>query len=195
MSTTISSKTAAGLFEFCDYMVQKGYATAGAMDPWKTATRKVLSAVDPEGYESIDLSTADLDDIQSRFETLTLSDYKHESQVTYGKRLRNAVNAYLEFVDTNKPPQLRRSRQAASSKPETKNNVRSISKPKAAKQTDEAVQLIKYPFPMTDGTLVELHLPARLSKQDAERLATFVQTLPVEPQRQIPQRTGEAEAA
>jgi hypothetical protein len=195
MSSSISTKTTAGLFEFCDYMVDKGYATAGAMEPWKTASKKILSAVDPEGYERMDLSTIDLDDIQHRFETLTMADYKHESQVTYGKRLRNAVTAYLEFVQTGKAPQLGRPRRAASAKPESKNNVRSIT-PKTPTPTDEVAQtLIKYPFPMTDGTLVELHLPARLSKQDAERLATFVQTLPVEPQRQIPRHTGEAEAA
>src|SRR3978361_106313 len=92
--STLQSKTTAGLFEFCDYMHEKGYATTGAMEPWKTAAKKILSAVDPEGYEQMDLSTADLDDIQRRFETLTLSDYKYESQVTYGKRLRNAVTAY-----------------------------------------------------------------------------------------------------
>jgi hypothetical protein len=195
MASNISSKTPAGLFEFCDYMVDKGYATAGAMEPWKTAAKKILSAVDPEGYEQMDLSTADLDDIQSRFETLTLSDYKHESQITYGKRLRNAVTAYLSFVETGRPPQLRKPRQASSPKAEKKNNVRSIGTPKAAPGTPTDPALVKFPFPMTDGTLAELNLPTRISKQDAERLATFVRTLAIEPQRQIPAETGEAEAA
>jgi hypothetical protein len=191
--STLQSKTTAGLFEFCDYMHEKGYATTGAMEPWKTAAKKILSAVDPEGYEQMDLSTADLDDIQRRFETLTLSDYKHESQVTYGKRLRNAVNTYLEFVETGKPPQLRKQRQASSPKPES--NVRSIGKPKPASGTPADPKLVAFPFPMTDGTLAQLNLPTRISKDDAERLATYVRTLAIEPQRQIPAATGQAEAA
>jgi hypothetical protein len=195
MSSRIQSKTTAGLFEFCDYMVNKGYATSGAMEPWKTAARKILSAVDPEGYEAIDLSTADLDDIQSRFETLTLSDYKHESQVTYGKRLKNAVTAYLSWVETGKPPQLRRAKQPASPKSDSKGSAKSTATLKVAAEDNVDGQLVKFPFPMTDGTLAELRLPARLAKQDAERLATFVRTLPIEPQRQLPQRAGEAEAA
>lgn len=190
----IQSKTTTGLFEFCDYMVDKGYATAGAMEPWKTATKKILSAVDPGGYEQMDLSNIDLEDIQRRFETLTLTDYKHESQVTYGKRLSNAVNAYMEFLETGKPPQLRKARQT-SPKAEPKNNVRSIATPKSASDTRADSSLVKFPFPMADGTLAELNLPTRISKQDAERLATFVRTLAIEPQRQIPAETGGAEAA
>lgn len=195
MSSNITDKTPLGLFEFCDYMVEKGYATGGAMEPWKTAAKKILSAVDPEGYEQMDLSTADLDDIQSRFETLTLSEYKRESQTTYGKRLRNAVTAYLSFVETGKPPQLGRPRQASSPKVDTKNNVRSIGTPNAASGNPVIPALVKFPFPMTDGILAELNLPMCISKQDAERLATFVRTLAIEPQLQIPAETGEAEAA
>ena len=143
----------------------------------------------------MDFSTADLDDIQSRFETLTLSEYKHESQVTYGKRLRNAVNAYLSFVETGKPPQLRKPRQASSPKAETNSNVRSIGPTKSSSGTPADPKLVKFPFPMTDGTLAELSLPTPISKQDAERLATFVRTLAIDSQRQIPAETGEAEAA
>ncbi len=105
------------------------------------------------------------------------------------------MTAYLSFVETGKPPQLRKGRQASSPKDETKNNVRSIGTPKRASGTPADPALVKFPFPMTDGTLAELNLPTRISKPDAERLATFVRTLAVEPQRQIPAETGEAAAA
>lgn len=39
-------------------------------------------------------------------------------------------------------------------------------------------KLIVYPFPLSDGTIIELHLPAEgLSGQDAERLKEYIATL------------------
>lgn len=196
MSDTINSKTVDGLFAFCDFMVEKGYATSAAMDPWKTAARKVFGAVFGEGFESETLDGIDLDDVLGRFETLTRSQYKHESLVTYGRRVRNAIDGYMEFLDTGRPPQLRKARTApVAKKAETKAPAAKVTK-KAVTDPAPTGELIKFPFPLRSGEMAQLQLPARLQREDADRLSAFLRTLQVETQKEIPERTGEeAQAA
>lgn len=194
--SAINSKTTAGLFEFCDFMVDKGYATTAATDPWKTAARKVLGTVYGDEFEGTDLTSIDFDDVIARFETLTRGQYKHESVLAYARRLKNAVDAYLEFLETGKPPQLRRS--STSTKTEAKKPAAAASSasPKPKQQQEPMGELIKFPFPLRSGEMAQLHLPRRLQQDDADRLSAFLRTLQVETQKEIPQRTGEeAEAA
>jgi len=51
-------------------------------------------------------------------------------------------------------------------------------------------------FPLRSGEMAQLQLPARLQREDADRLSAFLRTLQVETQKEIPERTGEeAQAA
>jgi hypothetical protein len=194
MAGQINSKTAAGLFEFCDFVVEKGYGTTAATDPWKTAVRKILGTVYGEDFESTDLTSLDYGDLLSRFETLSRGQYKHDSVVAYGRRLRNAVDAYLAYVDTGKPPQLRRS--SAAAKPAAKVEAKNPASSSGTRQQEQMGELIKFPFPLRTGEMAQLHLPRRLQKDDADRLSAFLRTLQTEPQKELPERTGEeAEAA
>lgn len=195
MSDKINSKTVEGLFAFCDFMVEKGYATTAAMDPWKTAARKVFAAVHGDEFESETLDGIDLDDVLNRFETLTRGQYKHESVVTYGRRVRNAIDGYMEFLDTGRPPQLRKTRTAPAKKAEAKAPAAKATK-KAAADPSPMGELIKFPFPLRSGEMAQLQLPPRLQRDDADRLSAFLRTLQVETPKEIPERTGEeAQAA
>lgn len=190
MSSTINTKTADGLFEFCDYMVEKGYATSNAMDAWKTATRKILSTVHGESYGETDLTNIEFEDLLQRFETLTLSDYKPDSRVAYARRMKNAVEAYLEFVETGQPPKLRRpTRTASGQKPNGQTHPEQT--PAAPPRRQPAGELIEFPFPLQTGEMARLHLPRRLRSEDATRLSAFIRTLQLEPQKELPERTGE----
>jgi hypothetical protein len=194
--SAISERKTEGLFEFCDFMVEKGYATAGAIDPWRTAVRKILATVyGEEEFEGVDLTSLDIDDAVTRFETKTRGQYKHESVVAYGRRFRNAVDAYLEFVETGKAPQIGRPK-AAAPKGDEKPTAAKAPKKKKAPAEQPMGELIKFPFPLQSGELAQLHLPPRIQKDDSERLQALIRTLQVEPRKEIPQRTGEeAEAA
>jgi hypothetical protein len=194
MSDKINSKTVGGLFDFCDFMVEKGYATTRAMDPWKTATKKVFAAVYGDEFESETLEGVDLEDVLSRFETLTRGKYKHESLVTYGRRVKNAIEGYMEFLDSGRPPQMRKSRAVPSKKTEAKPPAKATRK--ATPDASPMGELVKFPFPLRNGEMAQLQLPARLGREDADRLSAFLRTLQVEPQKELPERTGEeAEAA
>lgn len=207
MAGLIGTKTPAGLFEFCDAMISQGYVTAGAADPWKTATKKVLGAVyGEEEFEKLDLSTLDLDDAVARFRTKTLGSYKEDSITAYGRRMKNAVEAYLAYVDHGKTPEARKARPAAAPKAKATEKPKSAVKPAGQQQAVLAEplspaapqgQLIAFPFPLKSGEMAELRLPRELQPEDADRLTAFVNVLRNEPQKRLPERTGgqHAEAA
>ena len=194
MSGLIGTKTPAGLFEFCDTMINQGYLSASAADPWKTATKKILGAVYGEAdFEKLDLGTLDLNDAVARFRTKTLGSYKEDSINAYSRRMANAVEAYLAYVEDGRTPETRKPRaaspKAAASKPAA---------PKAAPApsvTKSQGELIAFPFPLKSGEMAQLHLPRELQPEDAEtRLTAFVNVLRSEPQKRLTQRTGEQHA-
>jgi hypothetical protein len=62
--SSIPAGTANGLIEFCDFLIEKGYATPSAVNPWKSAAKQVFSLVEGEGkdYGSINVLTLDFED-------------------------------------------------------------------------------------------------------------------------------------
>lgn len=193
-SETLNSRTAQGLIDFCDLMANQGYATPNAMEAWKVAARKILTAVEGEDFESTDLTSIDMEDVMGRFQTLTRGQYKPDSVTAYGRRMKNAMDAYFEYLDTGKAPQMRR--QAAAPKAEPKPKAPKASRSSSASSDSSGGgDLIKFPFPLKTGEMATLHLPRRIQSDDVERLSGFLRTLQTEPQAQIPAQTSEDEAA
>jgi hypothetical protein len=188
-TNNLNSKTAEGLMEFCDYMVEKGYATPRAMEAWKVAARKVLQTVEGEDkWSATDLTALNMDDLLGRFQTLTLGQYKPDSVTTYGRRMQNAIDAYFEFVETGRPPQLRRQSNGGDSG-EAKPKAKGRRTPR--NDTGAGGELIEFPFPLKTGEMATLRLPRRIQRDDVDRLSGFLRTLQVEPQKALPEHTGE----
>jgi hypothetical protein len=195
MGSPMQDRTVEGLLAYCDWLVDKGYATVAQVDPWRTATRKVFETVEGDAYASLDLSGIDLADYLGRFQTLAGSQYKSESIVSYGRRLRNAMDAHEHYLSTGRPPTFRRGgsspKQDGDAKPKAAKAARTTQAP-AQTPGGGGVGFMEYPFPLRGGQMAQLRLPTRLDKSDAERLCVFIRTLPMEEQAQIPRRTGES---
>jgi hypothetical protein len=41
---------------------------------------------------------------------------------------------------------------------------------------------ILYPYPLSDGQLIHISLPIKLSKKDAKRISTFIESIAIEEQ-------------
>lgn len=194
--TDMNSRTVAGLLAYCDWLQDKGYQGAGAIEAWKTAVKKVFETVEPDKYESISLDGLDLDDYVSRFQTLAGSSYKAETIGVYARRVKNAIEAHDYYLSNGRPPSFRK----GSPRPKQDGEPEAAPRAKAAKASRKPERpaagltgdLIEFPFPLRNGQIAELRLPARLHKTDADRLSTFLRTLQFEEQGQIPERTGEA---
>jgi hypothetical protein len=193
LGSLMQDRTVEGLLAYCDWLVDKGYATVAQVDPWRTAARKVFETVEGESYLSLDISGIDLADYLGRFQTLAGSQYKSESIVTYGRRLRNAIDAHEHYLDTGRPPTFRRGgsspKQDGDAKPKATKAVRT---PQTPAQTTGAAKagFVEFPFPLRGGQMAQLKLPTRLDKRDVDRLSAFLRTLQAEEQAQIPRRTG-----
>jgi hypothetical protein len=183
--------------------LNKGYATAAQVNPWKTAIQKVFETVEGEDWISLDMATIDLDEYVARFRTLAGAQYKAESIATYARRIRNAIDAHNHYLETGRPPSFRQRAakpKASEEKSETSGgNVVSMDRkqePQRAVPTQQPVTngMMDFPYPLGDGRLVTLRLPARLKSDDVTRLCAFIRTLQDDsPEaRQIPRRTGEA---
>jgi hypothetical protein len=53
--------------------------------------------------------------------------------------------------------------------------------------------MVDYPFPLRSGQIAHVRLPARVEREDAERMSASLRTLVIDPRRELP--PGEEEAA
>lgn len=201
----LNSRTPAGVIKYCDYLADKGYATTSQVNPWKIAVRKVFEAVEGEAWESLDLTTIDLDDYLSRFQRLAGAQYKAESLTAYKRRIRNAIDAHEQYLATGKPWTFRPGAKRTKSTDDKGSTHASVTKLEPKLTTEQPASdstssegLISYPFILGDGRRVTLNLPPRIPGDDVNRLQGFLRTLQADPaeQRQIPMQTGrQSEAA
>jgi hypothetical protein len=200
MSNQIAAGTAEGLMEYCDYLIDKGYAGASAVNPWKSAAKQVFATVeDGEDYGSLDVKNLDLDEYMGRFETKARGKLKQESVVAYRQRVRKALDSYRDYLDNPngwRPPTMRQGPKRTSADQATTSKANGNSKPTNGNGNGHAAEgngsnLIDYPFPLQSGQIAHVRLPAKLEKGDAERLATFVRTLVFEPVLELTEKAGQ----
>ncbi len=195
--SAISAGTAAGLMEYCDFLIEKGYVSGAAVNPWKSATKQVLQTVEGEGYLSTDVQSLDLDDLMERYATLSRGNVKQETLEAYRTRVRRALDSYRQYLaDPSgwRPPTPRAPRTRTSSsqeRPKTTNGNGATAHTGDQNGNGNGITVIDYPFPLQSGQMAHVRLPSMLEKEDADRLGRFLQTLVFEPQRGIPAQTGE----
>jgi hypothetical protein len=194
-NTTVEATTA-----FCEYLAAKGYASTTQVEPWKTAIKRVFETVEGPGYESVDWSSVDLDEYLDRFRTLAQSrtTWKVESIVTYGRRVRNALDAHRQFIETGRPPAFKKSggsgrKTEASAKSTTPASNQTRRDEPAVPQLHGGVSNLELTYPLGPGRFIKVEYPQNLRKQEIDRFIKVMQTL--EEQAQIPMHTGEAQAA
>jgi hypothetical protein len=193
----IPTGTAAGLLDFLDFLVAKGYATGAAVTPWKSATSRVFKVVEKgKEFGAIDVRSLNEAEYLGRFATLAKGELKEESIAAYRKRFERAVLAYRDYLENSRVPSSRRRgrvKAAADPAPSTSaaNATPGDANGNGAPKVDVS-SLIDFPFPLRSGQIVQLRLPTRLEKADAERIAAFVRTLAFDPMLELPAPAEEA---
>lgn len=185
--------TAGAVLAFLDYTVAKGHVKRATAKAMQVAVREVLAAAEGEGWERRSVRDLDVDDVLRRFQTLRAMKYKPESLHTYSQRFASAIRMYQEFSADPRSwrPTVRTRTVRSRPRPTPVDSERvSISEADVREVTaEEPVMteivhgrpaLIPYPFPLRDGVLVSLHLPADLTRREASRLVAFIQSLAVD---------------
>src|SRR5438270_7467325 len=178
------------------WAAEKGLMNMNTAKALRAACAQVLAVLDD--WETVDVRSLDLDDVFHRFQNKRGRDFIPESLDTYKRRVSAAHRAFLEYlVDPSRwiPPFRERHRHAARAEkrlekrpaperiPEDGNtSVPQASHPSltSARQptaTENPGELIEYPFPLRDGRIARLTLPADLKIADVRRLSAFLASL------------------
>lgn len=191
-STEVFEPGSAGaVVDFLSFAAEKGNLNTSTANSLKVALREVLAATSGSDWASMNLSDIDKDDHVHRFHTLRAMRYKPETLDTYGKRFVSAIEMYEAFrrdpAGWRPPRRERRARTGASAKATTlqvaqQDGATGSGPTESGVATSGArAPLIPYPFPLRKGVLATVQLPANLSRREAERLASFIQSLAVDP--------------
>ncbi len=186
---------AKSLMEYLDNLIEKGKASVTAVRPLKVAFSKVLQVIDGDEWEQTDVRSIDVDEYMDRFARLTIGKYATDSLAAYKSRFNRAIKWYVKFMETPgwSPDVEARNRSAKSevkkSTGTTGKNIAVKSSPTTAGSSSSAIvsaarsmEQINYPFPLSDGQLVHISLPIKLSKKDAKRIAAFIESIAIEEQ-------------
>src|SRR5438105_14139014 len=92
--------TGKGLIEFLSFASEKGMVNGNTAGALRAACREVLAAVEPDGWEAVDLRTIDAEDFATRFERLRAGKLKPESLLVYKSRFRNALAMYMQYLES-----------------------------------------------------------------------------------------------
>jgi hypothetical protein len=192
------TSTGAGLVDFLDYAIQKGYLKTATGQAMKTAVKEVLSATEgADGWETVDLTSLDEDDVLRRFETLRAMKFSSGSLSTYKGRYSRAAAMFEDFrasPATWRPSVKQRTRKKGSGvtpsvAPATDRiDSGTPAAPDSVPDPDPALTshpghgsaIITYPFPLRQGVLASVELPPDLTRREARRLAAFIESLAIE---------------
>jgi hypothetical protein len=97
-SDAIGSGTAAGLLAFCDDLLERDHASCGVVHPWKYAVGQVLSRVEGEDFEAIDVRSLDVDECMRRFASAPRDPQEPDRLYAYHDRFPHAVEAYRGYL-------------------------------------------------------------------------------------------------
>jgi hypothetical protein len=179
-----------GLVEFLSFASEKGMLNGNTAGALRAAVREVLSAVEPDGWETVDLRTIDIEDFVTRFERLRLGKYKPESLLVYKSRFRNSVQMYLQYLENPSGWRYKAERPAAARR---KHAAATVPSEHAGTETQAVLvraSTIEYPFPLRPGLVVKVVLPVDLTRPEGKRLAAFIDSLAVDATLALPAHAG-----
>ncbi len=191
-TNTIGSGTVAGAVQYLDFLSNKGHLTSGSVSAMRTGFTKVTRTLGGEDWEKIEVRSIDIDEYMTRFANMTHGQYNAASLADYKSRVKKVVTWYLEFLsnpgwvpDVKTRTRIPKSVKSLETTPTVINEPTNISPapqlPGIARENITTLsKLIAFTLPLTDGTLVNLYLPPVLNKQDAKRVARFVEMLVIE---------------
>lgn len=184
--------TGAGLIEFLDAAIDKGWFNVSTAKALRTASTKILSV--ENGWETVDLRTLDVDHLYERFQNLKRNDYSDDSMRIYRTRFTQALKMHLGRLD-NDPAWKTYGPAAKGNAPKPTNGSTKVRAPKSSNASTiasadtspptgpggevapESTSLMRFPFPLRENLDVSLSLPRDLTKDEAARLSAFISTL------------------
>lgn len=183
----------AGLLNFIDLNIEKGWVNSNTGGGWKAAVRKILEAVGPDD----DLRQLDIKSEIHKYANKHPGVLSPDSLNQYEKRIALALDQFVKFkkdptaykpigrapTTTSKAP--RKEKVVPGVSPSNSDAVDSThsAKPVTGMATDTSLAM---PFPLRAGFLAQIVIPRDLNKDEAARLCAFIHTLALPPAVSVP---------
>jgi hypothetical protein len=118
--------------------------------------------------------------------------YASDSLTVYKSRVNKVVTWYKQFLDTpGWAPDVQKRNRTPKVKPAEYNKAHKANKPGTINLTHEdtpqsmpaianTANRILYPYPLSDGQLIHISLPLKLSKIDAKRIGSFIESIAID---------------
>lgn len=187
------------LVEFWTFTAEKGLMNGNTAGSLRGACREVLTAVEGDNWENVDLRSLDVDDVVQRFERLRMAKFKPSSLSVYKSRFRNAVQMYLAYLNdpsgwrytAERPARDRKRASQAKAPGEAASTNSTLVEPPPA---PPGVTLIEYPFPLRPGLVIKMWLPEDMTHREAERLGGYLKSLAYEAPKELTSSTPTIQA-
>ncbi len=174
--------TGQSLLDFWNWAARKGLVPVSVANDLRAASKEVLGVED--NWVAIDIKNLDVDYLMVRFDNLRKSAFKPQSLSAYKSRFRKARKLYLSYLDNPSgwhypaPSSRRRSGEARS----TSVVREGIMSPQSTKPVNAALPELpagfqRLEFPVRPGLTAKLELPLDLTKDEAGRLAAYLQII------------------
>ncbi len=186
------SDTAQGLIAFLEWASRTGELAPNTAAAYKTAVTKVLE-IDGEAWTTTNIGELDIARQLDRFARLRANRYNAPSLRTYGNRFSAAITHYRKYLEDpsgfrSSQPKVARGKgmekpqpaSTAGPKDHGRDNRLRTAAPGPGIATEPS-DLVQYPFPLRVGVMAYLSLPRDLRHSEAQRVATFVASLAIDP--------------
>ena len=97
-SDVIGTGTAGGLLAFCDDLLKRDHASCGVVHPWKYAVKQVLTRLEGDNFEAIDVQSLDVDEYMQRFARVPRDPKEPDRLYAYHDRFPKAVETYRAYL-------------------------------------------------------------------------------------------------
>lgn len=170
------------LLEFLDHAGDRGLMPAATAQALAVASRNVMGVLGEQ--EKKGLSDQDLDSIVKRFNNKRAKNFNPASLKEYGRRVHRAVDLFLRW--RNDPANFTVKTRATRSSRRKDKPQETTTTPEGHEAAEEVTQPRSGTYhssvPIRPGVVVTLaNVPNDLSKLEAERIASFVRMLAIEP--------------
>ena len=187
----------AGLFQFVDMITAKGLVNVNTGNSWKAAVKKLLGDIpNDEDVRKIDVRSQVL-----RYNNQHPGELSPESLKAYEKRVAAAIQQYVSYKtdpSNYKSPSRGlsngKSEKQEQRKKATANLGQATGAPTAAVTPEQPKPEVEHsapktiggtstganlalPFPLRPGHLAQVVIPIDMTKDEADRLCAFIQTL------------------
>jgi hypothetical protein len=167
--------------EFWGWASEKGGMNKNTALSLATSARRVISI--EENWETVDVSTINVDDLVLKFRNMRKKEFTPDSLQVYERRFKQALHLFLEY---HRDPVNWKFNNQTSTTRKPKVSSRRIShslKTEMERFTSQPLtpgSMVEYPYPLRENCIVRMKLPIDLKMAEIERLIAFLRTLVID---------------